>query len=166
MDSPALCPSGIGCGSIKSAASSGASHPPSHGLKTQSVPSMKPKEKTRPICPQTQSGKSVFFCGTSPVEGVAARGAAGGAKRPPRGSTQRGTPSGRFFGDFLIGEKVTRGMGRSAHTWEERRGGRQPSSQGSYRQRKNFFSKIFSKVARLRATFPLLRGKGERSCFE
>ena len=26
------------------------------------------------------------------------------------------TPLGEFFGDFLIGEKVTRGMGRSAHT--------------------------------------------------
>ena len=28
---------------------------------------------------------------------------------PPKGSTQRGYPSGRFFGDFLIGEKVTLG---------------------------------------------------------
>ena len=161
FDPPALCPSGIGCDSLNPQASSKPRRLPRHGLKTQSVPSMKPKEKTRPICPQTQSGKSVFFCGTSPFEGVAARCAAGGAKRPPRGSTQRGTPSGRFFGDFLIGEKVTRGMGRSAHTREERRGGCQPSSQGSYRQRKNFFSKTFSKVARLRATFPLLRGKGE-----
>ena len=165
MDSPAPCPSGIGRGSIEPAASSGASLP-RHGLKTQSVPSMKPEEKIRPICPQTQSGKSVYFCGTSPFEEVAARCAAGGAKRPPRGSTQRGTLSGEFFSDFLIGEKVTRGMGRSAHKREERGGGRQPSSQGSYRQRKNFFSKTFSKVARLRATFPLQRGKGERSCFE
>ena len=30
---------------------------------------------------------------------------------PPKGSTQRGDPSGRFFGDFLIGEKVTRVQG-------------------------------------------------------
>ena len=42
--------------------------------------------------------------------------AAGGMIMPPKGSTQRGGPPGRFFGDFLIGEKVTRGMGRSAHT--------------------------------------------------
>ena len=40
--------------------------------------------------------------------------AAGGMIMPPKGSTQRGLPSGRFFGDFLIGEKVTRGAGRSA----------------------------------------------------
>ena len=46
LDSPAPCPSGIGCGSIEPAASSGAILP-SHGLKTQSVPSMKPKEKNK-----------------------------------------------------------------------------------------------------------------------
>ena len=40
--------------------------------------------------------------------------AVGGMIMPPKGSTQRGLPSGRFFGDFLIGEKVTRGAGRSA----------------------------------------------------
>ena len=37
-----------------------------------------------------------------------------GSEASPLGSTQRGAPSGRFFGDFLIGEKVTRGAGRSA----------------------------------------------------
>ena len=37
--------------------------------------------------------------------------AAGGMIMPPKGSTQRGDPSGRFFGDFLIGEKVTRVQG-------------------------------------------------------
>ena len=36
---------------------------------------------------------------------------AGGMIMPPKGSTQRGDPSGRFFGDFLIGEKVTRVQG-------------------------------------------------------
>ena len=50
--------------------------------------------------------------------------AAGGMIMPPKGSTQRGGPSGRFFGDFLIGEKVTRGMGRSAHTRGVQRGQR------------------------------------------
>ena len=27
------------------------------------VPPSNPKEKIRPVCPQSQSGKSVFFCG-------------------------------------------------------------------------------------------------------
>ena len=53
---------------------------------------VKLREKKRPICPQTQSGKSVYFCGTNPFEGVA--GTAGGAKRPPQGVQGRspGTP--------------------------------------------------------------------------
>ena len=46
-----------------------------------------------------------------PFLGGAARRAAGGMIMPPKGSTQRGYPSGRFFGDFLIGEKVTRVQG-------------------------------------------------------
>ena len=50
---------------------------PRHGLTAGSVPLIEPKEKIRPICPPTQSGKSVFFCGTNPIEGVA--GTAGGA---------------------------------------------------------------------------------------
>ena len=88
--------------------------PPRHGLTAEYFSWSKPKETTRPVCPPPQSGKSVYFCGTNSFEGVAAQCAAGGAKRPPQGSTQRGNPSGRFFGDFLIGEKVTRGAGRSA----------------------------------------------------
>ena len=62
FDPPVLCPSGIGCNSLNPQASSGSSLP-RHGLKTQSASLMKPKEKTRPICPPTQSGKSVFCCG-------------------------------------------------------------------------------------------------------
>ena len=38
-----------------------------------------------------------------------------GERSVPLGGVPRGgAPSGRFFGDFLIGEKVTRGLGRSA----------------------------------------------------
>ena len=37
MDSPAFCPSGIGCGGLNLQASSGASHPPSHGLTAEGV---------------------------------------------------------------------------------------------------------------------------------
>ena len=110
FDPPAFCPSGIGCDSLNLQASSKPRHLPSHGLKTQSVPSMKPKEKTRPICPPTQSGKSVYFCGTSPIEGVAAT-PQGERSVPLRGVPRGAFPSGRFFGDFLIGEKVTRGGG-------------------------------------------------------
>ena len=79
---------------------------------------IEPKEKIRPICPPTQSGKSVFFCGTNPIEGVAGTAGGAGAKsvslfaRSPSGEYPEGvSPSGRFFGDFLIGEKVTRGGG-------------------------------------------------------
>ena len=38
-------------------------NPPRHGLTAQNLFSVKPKKKTRPILPQPQSGKSVFFCG-------------------------------------------------------------------------------------------------------
>ena len=34
---------------------------PRHGLKAESAFLMKPREKTRPICSQTESGKSVYF---------------------------------------------------------------------------------------------------------
>ena len=44
-------------------------------------------------------------------------GTAGGAKRPPRGVPRGDIPSGRFFGDFLIGEKVTRGGGAERRGW-------------------------------------------------
>ena len=56
-------------------------------------------------------------------------GTAGGAKRPPRGVPRGDIPSGRFFGDFLIGEKVTRGGGAERpHTGGAQRMGRSPSS--------------------------------------
>src|SRR5699024_5330375 len=56
-----------------------------------------------------------------PFLGGAARRAGGGMIMPPKGSTQRGYPSGRFFGDFLIEEKVTRVQG-GAPAHGERRG--------------------------------------------
>ena len=51
LDSPAPCPSGIGCGGLNLQASSGASHLPRHGLKAESVPSMKPEEKNKTDLP-------------------------------------------------------------------------------------------------------------------
>ena len=71
MDSPGFCPSGIGCGSLNPQAFSMETLL-SHGLKTESVPSMKPKEKIRPICPPAQSGKSVFCYVWNPFWGGAA----------------------------------------------------------------------------------------------
>ena len=109
MDSPAPCPSGIGCGSIKSAASSKPRHLPSHGLKTESVPSMKPKEKTRPICPPTQSGKSVYFCGSKQPGCKRQRSTNEGGNPTPGDS--KGRSPWRAFGDFPRDGKVTRGGG-------------------------------------------------------
>ena len=97
--------------------------------------------KNRPICHFELVGKSVlFFPLVSSREHslFSIRGAAGGLcslraarsfspfwgeqrlrcwgdDNAPQGEYPEGdTPSGRFFGDFLIGEKVTRGAGRSA----------------------------------------------------
>ena len=46
MDSPALYPSGIGCGQLNPQASSVAALP-RHGLKVESVSSMEPKKKQK-----------------------------------------------------------------------------------------------------------------------
>ena len=101
FDPPALCPSGIGCGSIEPAASSGASLP-SHGLKIEGVTPVELEEKNKTDLPTNSKWQIGLLLCLNPYRG-------GAACR--RGSTQRGTPSGRFFGDFLIGEKVTRGGG-------------------------------------------------------
>ena len=77
---------------------------PRHGLTAGSVPLIEPKEKIRPICPPTQSGKSVFFCGTNPIEGVAGTAGGAGAKsvslfaRSPSGvqGCSPGAPLGTF----------------------------------------------------------------------
>ena len=47
-----------------------------------------------------------------------------GDDNAPQGEYPEGvSPSGRFFGDFLIGEKVTRVQGGAPASWVERRGG-------------------------------------------
>ena len=61
FDPPVFCPSGIVHHQLDPQASSGVTHLPRHGLKAESAFSMKPREKTRPICSQTESGKSVYF---------------------------------------------------------------------------------------------------------
>ena len=109
LDSPAFCPSGIGRGNLNPQASSGASHPPSHGLKAESVPSMKPEEKTRPICPLS----SKWQIGLGLWQKVARRETERSAARAKRAAaTHRGIPKGgspwRAFGDFPRDGKVTR----------------------------------------------------------
>ena len=99
MDSPAFCPSGIGRGNLNPQASSGASHPPSHGLKAESVPSMKPEEKTRPICPLS----SKWQIGLGLWQKVARREterSAASAKRAA--ATHRGIPKGAALGAPLV----------------------------------------------------------------
>ena len=78
---------------------------PRHGLTAEYFSWSKPKETTRPVCPPSQSGKSVFFCGTNSFEGVAAQCAAGGAKRPPRGVPRGDTPLGDSLVTFSSGRK-------------------------------------------------------------
>ncbi len=82
---------------------------PSHGLKTESVPSMKPKEKTRPICPPAQSGKSVFCCVWNPFWGERQR-RWGGMIMPPSGV--QGRQPRHAFGSFRRETKETPGVGR------------------------------------------------------
>ena len=89
---------------------------PRHGLTAEGVPPVQLGEKIRPICPPTQSGKSVFFCGTNPIEGVAACRRGSGSEKcftfhsvPLSGS--RGGSPWRAFGDFPCDGKVTRGGG-------------------------------------------------------
>ena len=91
--------------------------------------------KNRPICHFELVGKSVFFSpqatpgahpqlsirgtaggfgfcvlpGVAPLSGGSNACVAGGMIMPPRGVPRGVSPSGRFFGDFLIEEKVTRG---------------------------------------------------------
>ena len=109
-----------------------------------------------------------------------------GDDNAPQGGVPRGAfPSGDSLVTFSSG-KVTPGAGRSACRWVQGlpvpqktpgHGAERPYKGGAQRRapallagklssKKKLFFKNFSKVARLRATFPLQRGKGERSCFE
>ena len=95
LDSPAPCPSGIVRGGLNPQASSGAILP-GHGLKTESVPSMKPEEKTRPVCPLSSKWQIGLGQWQKPYRGGGGN-AAGGAKRPPQG-----IPKGAALGAPLV----------------------------------------------------------------
>ena len=111
LDSPAPCPSGIGC------EQKGSRHPrglplPSHGLKTQSVPSMKPEEKNKTDLP-TQlkvANRSFVVAESSPARDGAQRSERekGGGHAP---GDSKGRSPWRAFGDFPRVGKVTRVQG-------------------------------------------------------
>ena len=86
---------------------------PRHGLKAEYFSCLKPRATAQPIARTTSKWQIHLHQWQNPHRGGC--GLPQGERSVPlRGSTQRGLPSGRFFGDFLIGEKVTRGAGRSA----------------------------------------------------
>ena len=73
-----------------------------------------------------------------------------GSEASPLGEYPEGvSPSGRFFGDFLIGEKVTRGRrGGAPSPWVERRGELCPPRYCAYSSQscskvQNAFSAVF-----------------------
>ena len=73
LDSPALCPSGIGCGNLNPQASSGSSLP-RHGLKTQSVTSVKLGEKKDRFAHLLKvANRSIFVAEGSPARCVSER---------------------------------------------------------------------------------------------
>ena len=89
-------------------------HLPRHGLKTESVPSMKPEEKNKTDLPtQLKVANRSGLEAETLSRGL--RLAAGGAKRPPRGF-QRAQPLA-YLCLLSLREKVGRGAGRSACRW-------------------------------------------------
>ena len=107
--------------------------PPFPSLCYHQAPAPAPRFESSECFPHGASGETKASCCTTskwqiqlrrcryPLSGGNGACAVGGMITPPKGSPQRGAPSGRFFGDFLIGEKVTRGAGRSARSlraWE------------------------------------------------
>ena len=113
---PVLCttpPSPIPPFSPKVASKRATNPLPSHGLTAEYFSSLKPKETAHPILPTTSKWQIHLHQWQNPHRGGC--GLPQGERSVPlRGSTQRGLPSGRFFGDFLIGEKVTQGSGLEA----------------------------------------------------
>ena len=125
FDPPAFCPSGIGCGNLNPQASSGAPHLPSHGLAAGSVTPGKTRgeKKTGLLTQLKVANRSRFVAEGSPARDGAQRSERekGGGHAP---GDSKGRSPWRAFGDFPRDGKVTRGMGRSAHT--RGRGGLRP----------------------------------------
>ena len=92
---------------------------PRHGLTAQSVPSMEPKETTRPVCPPPQSGKSSCVNGTLPFLGGAARRAAGGMIIAPHGGSG-GIPPDTPLVTFVVKRKSPGCRAWQGHALAER----------------------------------------------
>ncbi len=110
FDPPALCPSGIGCGSLNPQTSSGASHLPRHGLTAGSVTPGKTREEKKTDLP-TQlkvANRSFVVAESSPARDGAQRSERekGGGHAP---GDSKGRSPWRAFGDFPRDGKVTRG---------------------------------------------------------
>ena len=154
MDSPALCPSGIGCGSLNPQASSGASLP-RHGLKTESVSSIEPKEKTRPICPLSSKWQIGLFLWQKVARRETERSAAS-AKRAA--TTHRGIPKGAALGAPLVTFPATGKSpgveGRSAPSWGSAEGGRRPPLARKLSSKQKLFFKNFFKSCTFVCNFP------------
>ena len=99
LDSPGLCPSGIGCGSLNLQASSGASHLPSHGLTAESVTPVQLGEKKRPFCPLSSKWQIGLFLWQKVARREPERSAAS-AKRAV--TPHRGIPKGAALGAPLV----------------------------------------------------------------
>ena len=98
LDSPAPCPSGIGCGSIEPAASSGASLP-SHGLKIEGVTPVELEEENKTDLPTTPKWQIGLFLWQKVARRETERSAAS-AKRAA--TTHRGIPKGAALGAPLV----------------------------------------------------------------
>ena len=112
LDSPAPCPSGIGCGGLNLQASSGASHLPSHGLAAGSVTPGKTRgEKKTDLPTQLKvANRSFVVAESSPARDGAQRSERekGGGHAP---GDSKGRSPWRAFGDFPRDGKVTRVQG-------------------------------------------------------
>ena len=112
LDSPAFCPSGIGCGGLNLQASSKPMHLPSHGLTAESVTPGKTRgEKKTDLPTQLKvANRSIFV-----AEGSPARVGTKWSEREKGGVHAPGDSKGhspwRAFGDFPRVGKVTRGGG-------------------------------------------------------
>ena len=98
LDSPAPCPSGIGCGGLNLQASSKPTLP-SYGLKTESVPSMKPEKKNKTDLPTNSKWQIGLFLWLKVARRETERSAAS-AKRAA--ATHRGIPKGAALGAPLV----------------------------------------------------------------
>ncbi len=106
LDSPAFCPSGIGCGGLNLQASSKPMHLPSHGLTAESVTPGKTRgEKKTDLPTQLKVANRSRFVVETLLGGCGNRR---GSEASPSGDSKGRSPW-RAFGDFPRDGKVTRG---------------------------------------------------------